>query len=267
MYYPGLEGKNVLLIGGHSSIGQHVTKLFAQSGANIVIGARDLQRAEEVAAEARTLGKGAVSVLEVEATNWASLQRTVEETLKLGPLDVFYEGIGWGLLEHFLDLDPQFWDTIYERTFKCFMMAYKIVLPIMIRQRSGCFITLNSLTGRQPMPAEPVHGAFKCGLIYLAQALARDVASYGVRINVVAPGATPAEDLGTVSRNSVFHGLMRDRDAFDSLMRTFAATVPMQRLGEPANVAHAVLYLASPVTGAYQTGQVIGVDGGAWMPK
>ncbi len=267
MYYPGLEGKNVLLIGGHSNLGQHVTKLFAESGANIVIGARDTKKAEQVATEARRFNKGAVTVVEVDATDWDSVEHAVKKTQEFGELDVFYQGVGWDVLGHFLDLDPGLWDTIYERNFKSVLMAYKIVLPIMIAQRNGCFISMSSVMGRRPTPIEPVYGALKCGLIHLAQTLALDVGEYGVRINVVAPGPTPPKALESVSANSTFHGFMADMDEFTAIEKSFAEQIPLRRTGDPENCAHAVLYLASPVTGGYQTGQVIGVDGGWWMPK
>lgn len=267
MYYPGLEGKNALLIGGHSNLGQYVTQLFAEAGANIVIAARDTKRAHQVAAEARKFKKGAVEVVEVEATNWDSLRNAVKRTQEFGALDVVYQGVGWGAHGHFLDLDPEQWDMVYERNFKSVLMAYKVALPIMVEQRSGCFITMSSVMGRRPTPIQPVYGALKCGLIHLAQTLALDVGQYGVRINVVAPGPTPPKELSAVSANSSFLGFMQDMDKFSAVKKRFAEEIPLQRVGEPQNVAHAVMYLASPVTGGFQTGQVIGVDGGWWMPK
>lgn len=267
MYYPGLEGKNVLLIGGHSNLGQHVTRLFAESGANIVIGARDVKRAKEVAAEARKIGKGEIIVAEVEATSWNSLEEAVRRTRELGSVDVIYQGVGWGAHGHFLEIDPSQWDMVYERNFKTVCMAYRIGLPVMVEQRSGCFITMSSVMGRRPTPIQPVYGAIKCGLIHLAQTLALDVGPYGVRINVVAPGPTPPDELSTVSANSSFRGFMSDMNYFASVKQRFAEDIPLRKVGQPENVAHAVLYLASPVTGGFQTGQVIGVDGGWWMPK
>jgi NAD(P)-dependent dehydrogenase (short-subunit alcohol dehydrogenase family) len=267
MYYPGLEGKNVLLIGGHSNLGQHVTKLFADSGANIVIGARDVARAEEVARESRKGNKGRIGVVEVEATSWESVENAVSKTRELGDLDVLYHGVAWDVLSHFMDLDPSLWDQIYERNFKTVLIAYRIALPIMAAQKSGCIVTMSSVMGRQPTPIEPIYGALKCGLIHLAQTLALDFAKQGVRINVVAPGATPPKDLHEVSANSCFRGFMADMDQFRAVERDLAAGIPLGRVGSPENVAHAVLYLASPVTGGFQTGQVIGVDGGTWMPK
>lgn len=267
MYYPGLEGKNVLLVGGHSNLGQHVSRLFVESGANIVIAARDTDRAEQVAQDIRGGGKGQIKVVDVDATDWASVERAVEKTLEYGSIDVVYHGVAWDKFGHFLDLDPEIWDTLYQRNFKSVLIAYKIILPIMIKQREGCFVTMSSVMGRRPTQVEPVYGALKSGLIHLAQTLALDVGQFGVRVNVVAPGATPPKTLSEVSSSSSFHEFMSDPDMFEKVSASIAKEVPLQRLGTPEGVAHAVLFLASPVTGGYQTGQVIGVDGGAWMPK
>jgi NAD(P)-dependent dehydrogenase (short-subunit alcohol dehydrogenase family) len=267
MYYPGLERKNVLLIGGHSNLGQHVTQLFAEAGANVVIGARDVTRAQEVATEARKFKKGEIVVAEVDATNWDSVKGAVERVLEFGSLDVVYHGFGWDVFGSFLELDPKHWDALYEINFRSVMIAYKIVLPIMVAQNGGSIVTMSSVMGRRPISFEPVYGALKCGLIHLAQTLAHDVGKYGVRINVVAPGPTPPRDLNSLSANSNFHDFMRHRDEFEVLGNRLSEEIPLRRLGEPENVAHTVLFLASPVTGAYQTGQVIGVDGGWYMPR
>lgn len=266
MYYPGLEGKNVLLIGGHSNIGQHVTKLFAKGGANITIGARDVKRAEQVAAEARQLNRSRINVVHVDATNRQSVDSLVARALQTGPLDVVYHGIGWIAFGGFLELDSTAWDSLYERNFKCVLLAYKAVLPIMKRQRTGCFITMSSAHARLPSPMDPVYCALKGALIHVAQALALEVASFGVRINVVAPGPTPPSEPSSISANSVFSGFM-DTPIFAAMSKTFAEQTPLRELADPESVAHAVLYLASPVTGRFQTGQVLGVDGGLCMPK
>jgi NAD(P)-dependent dehydrogenase (short-subunit alcohol dehydrogenase family) len=267
MYYPGLEGKTVLLIGGHSNLGRHVTNLFVESGAHVIIGARDTKTAQRIAAEARDLGKGTARVVEVDATDWKSLESAVRTATEEGPLDVFYQGVGWTAFGPFLDLDPSLWDVLYERNFKSVMMAYKIGLPVMVRQGHGCFITMSSVMGRRPAPFEPVYGALKCALIHLAQTLALEVAPHGVRVNVVAPGPSPPQDLSSVSSSSIFRSFLGHEAELQGALSQFAGQIPLQRVGKPENVAHAVLYLASPVTGSYQTGQVIGVDGGWYMPS
>lgn len=267
MHFPGLEGKNALLIGGQSNIGQHVTRLFAESGANVVIAALDPVRAEEVAEEVRSTSKGHVVVVETDATDWSSLENAVKTTQDLGSLDFVYEGIAWDQLGHFLDLDPAVWDKIYEVNFRSIMMMYKTVLPIMIKQKSGSIVTMSSVMGRHPSPIEPVYGAMKAAIIHLAQTLAHDVAEHGVRINVVAPGTHVPASVNEIDAQSNWHAFMNNKESLRGAMDEVIANTPLRRLGDPANAALAVLYLASPVTGGFQTGQVLGVDGGQWMPK
>jgi len=265
MCYPGLQGKNVLLIAGHSNIGRHVTHLFARAGANVFIGARDMETAERVAGEARRLGNGIVDVITLDATDQKSLAQAVARVREHGSIDVCYHGVGWHVPGRFLDLDPGIWDALYEVNFKSVLLAYRLVLPIMVEQRSGCFITMSSVLGRRATATAPIYGALKSALVHLAQCLALDVGQHGVRVNVVAPGPTPPTEAGMVSANSSFRGM--DPGELQTRLRKLTGEIPLGRTGEPADVAHAVLYLASPVTGGYQTGQVIGVDGGWWLPK
>ncbi|NOY17576.1 MAG: SDR family oxidoreductase [Gammaproteobacteria bacterium] len=267
MYYPGLEGKNALLIGGNSNIGQYVSLLLAESGANIVIACRDTKRGNEIAEEARAFGKGEAVVVKTDCSDWEAIENAVSRVHEFGAIDILYHGVGGDWPGHFLDLDPELWDKLYQLNFKNILMAYKIVLPIMKQQRSGCFITMSSVMGRIPTPMEPIYGALKCGLIYLAQTLALDLGPYGVRINVVAPGPTPPKDPDRLSEGSLLKTLIENKELVENLTAEILPQIPLGKLGDPEACAHAVLYLASPVTGGYQTGQVIGVDGGWWMPK
>ncbi len=157
-----------------------------------MIAARDTQRANQVAAEARKLNKGEVQVVETDATNRESLENAVQTARRMGDLDVLYNGVGWSVPGSFLDLDPALWDRLYDSNLRTVLLAYKTVLPIMIGQRGGCIITMSSVTGRRPSPLGAVYGAMKCAVIHLAQAIALEVGQYGVRVNVVAPGTDTA---------------------------------------------------------------------------
>lgn len=265
MEYPGLEGKNVLLIAGHSNLGRRITLMFAQSGANVFVGARDLERAEEVASQARRFDRGRAYAVKVDAVDRGSLLRAVDTVQQQGDLDVCYQGVGWHVPGRFLELSPELWDKLYEINFKSVLLTYHAVLPVMVSQRHGCVITMSSVLARRASATAPVYGALKCALTHLAQSLALEVAPHGVRINVVAPGPTPPTDASTVTTNSSFRGM--DPTELRGRLKQLTSEIPLQKLGESEDVAHAVLYLSSPVTGRYLTGQVLGVDGGWWMPK
>lgn len=261
----GLSGKNVLLFGGNANIGRATALLFAQEGANIVIAARDRDACERTVTEASRLGRGEVLSIPCDATRGEDVCRALETVQRLGTIDVCYHGIAWDVFGTFLESDPQHWDRIIDVNFRSVLIAYKLVLPIMKAQRRGCFITMSSVMGRRPNPAEALYGACKAALIHLNHTLALELGPFGVRMNVVAPGPTPPPSEAFISRGSCFG--MFDRETLDSLGEHFRATIPLRKLATPYDSACAVLFLASDVTGRHQTGQVIGADGGWYMPR
>jgi NAD(P)-dependent dehydrogenase (short-subunit alcohol dehydrogenase family) len=128
----------------------------------------------------------------------------------------------------------------------------------------GMFISMSSVMGRRPTSMECLYGACKAALIYLNSTLAEDYGPYGVRLNIVALGPPP--DASYLSKNSNFHEFMKDLEQFKKITAGLAAQAPLRKLGSPWDNAYAVLFLASDVTGGHQTGQVLGVDGGWYMP-
>jgi NAD(P)-dependent dehydrogenase (short-subunit alcohol dehydrogenase family) len=202
--------------------------------------------------------------LHCDATKWADVQRVVDRAQELGPIDVCYHGVAWDHLGTFLEIDPADWDRIIDVNLRSVLIAYRIILPIMKEQRRGCFITVSSVMGRKPTPIEPLYGACKAGLIYLNHTLALELGEYGVRLNVVAPGPTPPPDERFISRGSCFG--MFDPEMLMKVGEQFRSSIPLRKLANPFDSAQAVLFLASEITGGHQTGQVIGVDGGWYMP-
>jgi NAD(P)-dependent dehydrogenase (short-subunit alcohol dehydrogenase family) len=263
----GLSGKNVLLFGGNATIGRPTSLAFAKEGANLVIASRDIVTSQRVVDEAKKLGSKKAVVVKTDATRWEDVEAAIKKTQEeLGGIDVCYHGVAWDVFGSFLDLDPKEWDRIIDVNFKSVLIALKIVLPVMKEQRHGCFIVMSSVMGRKAAPMEPVYGACKAGLVHLVHTLATEIGPFGVRINVVAPGPTPAIDSDILSSGSGVREFMKDMEATRRRREGWASTVPLRKLGNPYDSAYAVLFLASDVTGGHQTGQVIGVDGGWYMP-
>lgn len=261
-----LGGKNVILFGGHSNIGRPTSLAFAQEGANILIAARDIETAERVCKEAEKAGSPRAEYLKCDVTNWEDVEAVVKKARTYGSIDVVYHGVVWDTFASFEDLDPKLWDKIIDVNFKSVMIAYKLILPTMKEQRKGCFITMSSVMGRLNFSLEWLYGACKAALIHMNRTLAQDYGPYGVRLNIVAPGPTPPPDPKNLSKNSPFLNLMKDSEQFEKISASLAAQTPLRRLGNPWDSAYAVLFLASDVTGGHQTGQVLGVDGGWYMP-
>jgi NAD(P)-dependent dehydrogenase (short-subunit alcohol dehydrogenase family) len=264
----GFSGKNVLLFGGNGSIGLATSLAFAKEGANILLASRDVVTSQRIADEAKRLGSKKAMAVKTDATKWKDVEAAVKKAQEeFGSIDVCYHGIAWDRIAGFLELDPSDWDRIIEVNFKSVLIALKIILPIMKNQTHGSFVIMSSVMARMASPMEPVYGAVKAGLISLVHTLATEMGQFGVRINIVAPGPTPADDPELLSSGSCIGEWMKnDRAAFDLRQKQRATTIPLRKVGKPNDSAYAVLFLASDVTGGHQTGQLIGVDGGWYMP-
>jgi NAD(P)-dependent dehydrogenase (short-subunit alcohol dehydrogenase family) len=264
----GLSGKNVLLFGGNGAIGLATSLAFAREGANIMLASRDVATSGRIADEAKTLGSRKALAVKTDAAKWEDVEAAVKKMQEeFGSIDICYHGVAWDRIAGFFELDPGDWDRIIEVNFKSVLIAMKIILPIMKAQAHGSFVVMSSVMARMPTPVEPVYGAVKAGLISLVHTLATEMGQFGVRINVVAPGPTPADDPELVSAGSCVGEFMKkDKEAFALRQKQRAAVIPLRKVGRPDDSAYAVLFLASDVTGGHQTGQVIGVDGGWYMP-
>lgn len=263
----GLSGKNVLLFGGNATIGYATSLSFAKEGANLVIASRDVDACRKVAAKAMELGSKKAIAIKTDATIWGDVEAAVKKTQEeLGGIDICYHGVAFDNFRSFFELSPEDWDRVIDVNFKSVLIAFKLVLPIMKAQKHGCFITIGSVMGRKASPLEPIYGACKAALISLVHTLATELGPYGVRVNLVAPGPTPPTDADMISSGSGYRVFMEDMEAFQALMDEWASTMPLRKVGDPYDSAYAVLFLASDVTGAHQTGQVLGVDGGWYMP-
>jgi NAD(P)-dependent dehydrogenase (short-subunit alcohol dehydrogenase family) len=263
----GLSGKNVLLFGGNATIGYATSLSFAKEGANLVIASRDVVASQKVADKAKKLGSKKAVAVKADATKWKDVEAAVKKTQEeLGGIDICYHGVAWDMFGSFFDLDPKEWDHIIDVNLKSVLIAFKIVLPIMKEQKHGCFIVMSSVMGRKASPLEPVYGACKAALNNLVHTLAMELGPFGVRVNAVAPGPTPPTGPEMMSSGSGFKVFMQDKEAWQTLIEEWKSVMPLRKVGDPYDSAYAVLFLASDITGAHQTGQVIGVDGGWYMP-
>ncbi|WP_375741366.1 SDR family oxidoreductase [Pseudomonas boanensis] len=243
----------VLVTGGAQGIGQAIVQQFAAAGAQVVIADLRGEQAEALAAELRARGwqasAEAVDLAQPEAI--AALMRHLEATH--GRLDVLVHNAGYFPLTDFAEITP----TVLQRTLDVNLSALfwltQGALPLFTRQGHGCLLVTSSVTGpRVAYPGLTHYAAAKAGVNGFIRAAALELAPLKVRVNGVEPGMirTPAMDnLG---------------DAV--LSARIAAAVPLGRLGEPDDIASAMLFLASDAAG-YITGQTIVVDGGATLPE
>lgn len=261
----GLVGKTVIVTGGSSNIGRATALAFIQEGANVVIAARHFEDCQKVADTANTLGGGRAIAVRTDVTKYEDVEAMVKKTLnEFSRVDVLVNNVGMGIWKPFMDLERKLWEYLIEINYTQVLNCFHVVLPLMIKQKSGSIVSLSTVIARRGDPAEPVYAGAKAATIAFSRCIAQQVAREGIRINVVAPALImpgPAETLGTESAWRVGFS----PELFAEVKKQFEAETPMGKIGKPFDVAQAVLFLASDVTAGHITGSVIGVDGGLYM--
>lgn len=243
------SGKTVLVTGGAQGIGRSIVENFANSGAQVLIA--DLQLAQAQALASELSGRGCdVQAVGVDLADEAAIATLLGG---LERLDVLVHNAGYFPLMALAEITP----AILQRTLAVNLSALfwltQGALPLFERQGGGCVLATSSVTGpRVAYPGLTHYAASKAGVNGFIRNAALELAGKGVRVNGVEPGMirTPAmSNLGDAE-----------------LEANIARSVPLGRLGEPQDIAAAMLFLASDAA-SYITGQTIIVDGGATLPE
>ena len=243
----GLEGKNVLVLGGGQGMGESTSLRLAAVGTNVAVADLETERAERVAAEVTEIGVRGLPVA-VDVTDDASLVAAVARAEReLGPLHGMVTIVGMASWAPLLDMTFEHWDLDHRRNLRYFFVAAREVAAAIIgRGDPGSLVCVASIDGIRSSPYHASYGAAKAGLINLVKSMSVEWAGRGVRINAVAPGAmiTPRiPDRGPEAEREMMH------------------TVPMQRRGTTDDIAKAALFFLSDLS-EYVTGQTLAVDGG-----
>jgi len=248
-----LRGQIALVTGSSRGIGAAIAKRFAAAGALVALHGRDEQALADVAGAIREAGGRAI-VTTGDVTDFAAMEgiRTQVER-EVGPIDVLVANAGGSFtapaaLE---DIPEDGWRASIEGNLTATFLTLKSVVPGMKARRRGAIITISSAAARRPHPRSPMpYAAAKAGLGLMTQALAMQIGPFGIRANCIAPETILTE-----------HNLARIPD---DQQIAVAEQHPLPRLGNPADVAEAALYLAS-ARAAWITGIVLDVAGGAVM--
>ncbi len=242
------EDQVAVVTGGASGIGRAVARGLAARGARVAVLDVDAAGAEAVAAE---IGGMAV---ETDVTDAAGVRAAVARVLAaLGRIDVLVNCAGWDRIMPFVETDEALWDRVIDVNYRGALATTHAVLPHMIERGRGAIVTVASEAGRSGSSGEAVYSGAKAALIGFTKALAREVARYGIRANVVAPGLTDTPMLqGMIAAG---HG---------KLMDAIVKATPLRRWARPEEVAEAVLFLASE-RASFTTGETLSVSGGLVM--
>jgi 3-oxoacyl-[acyl-carrier protein] reductase len=236
-----LDDKVAVLSGIGTGMGRATALLFAQEGARLTITARRSEHLQETASRARALG-GEITVAPADVSVKSEAEQLVRSVVeKYGRVDILYCGAGGNFepTRDFSDIDDRYWQETLNNTITSLYNLSQAVRPVMRESGGGSIVSIAaSFSVRQE--GNPAYGAAKGGVLGLCQSLARELYPDNIRVNAIAAG---------LFRGQLAEGPVKPADA------------TLKRTGNPADIAHAALYLASDEAG-WVTGQVLGVDGG-----
>lgn len=244
-----LKGRHCLVTGGSRGIGLAIVELFLANGASVEYYSRTMAENHEKLAEiaeanGQELIHSAVNVGDAQA-----LESAVEKSVAERPFDVVVNNAGITKDNLAFRMSIEDFSSVIDANLLSAFIVSKVAARLMIKRRSGSIINISSVVGLSGNGGQTNYSASKAGLIGLTKSLAKEVAGRGVRVNAVAPGfidTSMTEALGEEARTKLF------------------AQIPLNRAGSPAEVAQAVLFLASDMS-SYISGEVLRVDGGMAM--
>ncbi|WP_228372197.1 SDR family oxidoreductase [Chryseobacterium gregarium] len=254
MMYDSLKGKVALVTGGTKGIGKSISDKLSASGALVVITART---------EPKDHSNGAYFIA-ADLTLADSAEQIAREILgKYGKIDIIVNNAGANLSPGggFSTLEDEDWFKDWELNFMSAVRINKALLPAMLEQKHGTIINISTGAAKQPIWEMTMsYSSAKAALNAYSKALANEVGSKGVRVNVVSPGIVETPLMNEFVENIAQQSGVSFGEAFQNIIHTVG--VPAGRMGEPEEVANIVAFLASSES-QYITGANISVDGGS----
>ena len=245
-----LDGKTALVTGASRGIGRAIALRLAAEGARVAINyAGNVKAAEEVKASIEAAG-GTAILCQADISDSAAVEAMVADVVKeFGAIDILVNNAGITRDTLLMRMKDEDFAKVLDTNLKGVFYCTKAVSKLMMKKRSGRIVNMASVVGLVGNAGQTNYAAAKAGVIGFSKSAAKELASRGITVNVVAPGF-----IGT-DMTAVLPEAVKEKTL---------AGIPLGKMGEPEDVANAVLFLASDQA-SYITGQVVNVDGGMVM--
>lgn len=245
-----LDGKTALVTGASRGIGRAVALCLAAEGARVAINyAGNVKAAEEVKASVEAAG-GTAILCQADIADSAAVEAMIADVVKeFGAIDILVNNAGITRDTLLMRMKDEDFAKVLDTNLKGVFYCTKAVSKLMMKKRSGRIVNMASVVGLVGNAGQTNYAAAKAGVIGFSKSAAKELASRGITVNVVAPG---------------FIGTDMTAGLPESVKEKMLTDIPLGRMGEPEDVANAVLFLASDQA-SYITGQVVNVDGGMVM--
>lgn len=242
-----LSGKLVLVTGSGRGIGKAILMRFSQENAKVISADIDESAAQHVAEDIEKIG-GYADYVKLDVRKFSEVHSSIEKIVrKHGEINVLVNNAGIYPSNPVKDITESEWDQVLSVNLKGIFNCSRAILDSMIKNKSGSIINIASVDGKIPPGGNAHYAAAKAGAINLTKTFALELAQYNIRVNAVAPGWIATETLKKGNRWEKILG-----------------KIPLKRLGEPEEVADAVIFLASD-SASYITGEILDVNGGLLM--
>jgi 3-oxoacyl-[acyl-carrier protein] reductase len=244
-----MQGRIALITGASRGIGKAIAELLGQAGATVIGTATTEKGADAISTYMNNAGiTGQGMVLDVTDTD--SVNRIIKAiSTEYKRIDVLVNNAGITRDTLLMRMKEDDWNAIINTNLTSIFRLSKAVLRGMMKARSGRIISISSVVGSSGNAGQTNYSAAKAGIVGFSKSMAKEVGTRGITVNVVAPGFIDTD---------------MTRELSDAQRNTILSNIPLNRLGQPEEIANGVLFLASDL-GSYVTGETIHVNGGMYM--